>query len=83
MTYPEVIRYLESFINYEKITGYSYKSAFRLERMHNLLDLFGHPERKFNSIYIAGSKGKGSVSAMVFSILTEANFKAGFILLPI
>ncbi len=77
MTYPEVIRYLESFINYEKITGYSYKSAFRLERMHNLLDLFGHPERKFNSIHIAGSKGKGSVSAMVFSILTEANFKAG------
>ncbi|MGE4357401.1 MAG: folylpolyglutamate synthase/dihydrofolate synthase family protein [Candidatus Omnitrophota bacterium] len=82
MTYQEALNYLNSFINYERISKYSYRSAFRLERMDNLLSFFDHPERKFNSIHITGSKGKGSTSAMVFSILTEAGFSVGLYTSP-
>jgi len=77
MTYQEAVKYLESFSNYEKISSYSYKSAFCLERIEKLLDLFGRPQTRFNSIHIAGTKGKGSTSAMVFSIRVEAGFRGG------
>jgi dihydrofolate synthase/folylpolyglutamate synthase len=50
--------------------------------MQALLDLFDHPERKFNSIHIAGTKGKGSTSAMVFSILSESGFRTGLYTSP-
>ncbi|MCM8793938.1 MAG: bifunctional folylpolyglutamate synthase/dihydrofolate synthase [Candidatus Omnitrophica bacterium] len=82
MLYSEAIKYLESFVNYERISTYSYKSAFRLERMHNLLSLFDHPEKKFKSIHITGTKGKGSTSAMIFSILNEAGFSVGLYTSP-
>ena len=82
MTYQEAIKYLESFINYERITTYSYRSSFRLERMDRILSLFDHPENKFNSLHITGTKGKGSVSAMAFSILNEAGFSCGLYTSP-
>ncbi len=82
MTYSEAIGYLESFINYEKIDSYSYNSAFCLERMQELLELLGNPETKFNSIHIAGTKGKGSTSALVFSVLDRAGLRAGLYTSP-
>ena len=33
MSYPEVIKYLDSFINYEKKTEYAYKESLKLERI--------------------------------------------------
>ncbi|MCM8784332.1 MAG: bifunctional folylpolyglutamate synthase/dihydrofolate synthase [Candidatus Omnitrophica bacterium] len=73
---------MESFINYERISTYSYRSVFRLERMISILSLFGSPQEKFNSIHITGTKGKGSTSAMVFSILNEAGFSVGLYTSP-
>lgn len=42
----------------------------RLDRMDRALGLFDHPEQKFPSLHIAGTNGKGSVSAMLQRILT-------------
>jgi dihydrofolate synthase/folylpolyglutamate synthase len=48
-----------------------------LERIRRLLDHLGHPEETFPSIHIAGTNGKGSVAAMLSSILHEAGYRTG------
>src|SRR3989338_911129 len=82
MTYHEAIRYLESFINYEKLDSYDYKKSFKLDRMRNFAHLLGDPQEGINSIHIAGTKGKGSTAAIVHSILKNAGFKVGLYTSP-
>ena len=53
-----------------------------LEPMRQALDKFGHPEKHFRIIHIAGTNGKGSVAAMVATILQEAGFKVGLFTSP-
>ena len=82
MTYPEAIRYLESFVNYEKIPGYPYKKSFKLRRIKDFLKSIDNPQTSFNSIHVAGSKGKGSTCAFIAYILREAGFKVGLYTSP-
>ncbi|HSQ13813.1 MAG TPA: hypothetical protein VLM90_12375, partial [Candidatus Deferrimicrobium sp.] len=44
----------------------------RLDRVAGALKLFDHPERKFLSLHIAGTNGKGSTSAILQRILSLA-----------
>jgi len=80
--YQETLRYLDSFINYEKILPQDYKGAFRLERSERLLKLLGNPQKDYRIIHIAGTKGKGSVAAMITSVLKEAGLKVGLYTSP-
>jgi len=48
-----------------------------LEVMLSLMAIWGHPERSFPSIHVAGSKGKGSTVAMLASILRAAGYRVG------
>ncbi len=48
-----------------------------LERTLRLLDALGHPERSFPSVHVAGTNGKGSVTAMLASVLEEAGYRVG------
>jgi len=48
-----------------------------LDRIRKLLDYLGNPERKFHSIHVAGTNGKGSVCAILHSVLKEAGYKTG------
>ncbi len=48
-----------------------------LENINILLGLIGNPEKKFKSIHIVGTNGKGSTAAFLNSILTEAGYKTG------
>lgn len=82
MTYAEALRYLESFVDYEKIPSYKYRDAMKLSRMEALLDGLGNPQRNFKSIHIAGTKGKGSACAFVYSILKESSRKIGLYTSP-
>ena len=54
----------------------------RLDRVAGALDLFGHPERKFPSIHIAGTNGKGSTSAMLQRILSLAGYRTALYTSP-
>lgn len=81
MTYPEALRYLDSFIDHEKDAVYTY-SAFKLERMKRLAALLGDPQEGAKSIHVAGTKGKGSTAAIIQSILKEAGYKAGLYTSP-
>ncbi|MBX3738832.1 MAG: bifunctional folylpolyglutamate synthase/dihydrofolate synthase [Candidatus Didemnitutus sp.] len=75
------------FADYTAATEYLYalKSAgvkFGVDRMRGLAEALGHPERRYPVVHIAGTNGKGSVSAMVESILRGAGYKTGLYTSP-
>ena len=48
-----------------------------LQRIEALLEGLGHPENAFKSIHVAGTNGKGSVTAMLESVLQQAGISCG------
>jgi dihydrofolate synthase/folylpolyglutamate synthase len=50
---------------------------FGLENISTLVEHLGHPERAFASVHIAGTNGKGSVTAMVDAALRAAGYRSG------
>ncbi len=81
MSYEEAVRYLDSFINYEK-RAYDYKGALRPGRVKRLLASIGDPQDRFKAIHVAGTKGKGSTSAFIYNILREEGPNAGLYTSP-
>lgn len=81
MNYKETIGFLFGQLPaYHRIGKAAYKND-----LHNTLLLdehLGHPHKKFRTIHIAGTNGKGSVSHMTASILMEAGFKTGLYTSP-
>ncbi len=53
-----------------------------LERILALLEALGHPERAFRIVQVGGTNGKGSISAMLASILTAAGLRTGLYTSP-
>ena len=47
-----------------------------LENIRHICDALDHPERSFVSLHIAGTNGKGSVTAMVHAALVAAGIRA-------
>ncbi len=69
MFYKEAVDYIK---NIER-SG----SDFGIERMRALLALLGNPEKKLKFVHIAGTNGKGSVSAFLTSIFKECGNTVG------
>lgn len=70
------------FNNYEKCIEYLYNLErrgikYNLRNIRKLSKLSGNPEKKFKSIHIAGTNGKGSTASIINSVLIEAGFKTG------
>lgn len=83
MRYKEAYSYISSFINYERASGIKEDlSVHGLKRVKVLMFLLGNPQNNFRSIVIAGTKGKGSVAAMMESVLREAGHKTGLYTSP-
>ncbi len=82
-SYQEALEYLYSFVNFEhrQIDQYAPENI-SLERPAHLLDLLGNPHLAFQSIHIAGTKGKGSVSAMCAACLRAAGYTVGLYTSP-
>jgi len=55
---------------------------FDLAHMRVLLAALGHPEKRFPSVLIAGTNGKGSTAATLASILQTSGFKTGLYTSP-
>jgi hypothetical protein len=47
-----------------------------LENIERLTEALGHPERTFRSLHVAGTNGKGSVTAMAHAALRQAGLQA-------
>ncbi len=74
-------------MEYKAILGYLYslespEIKLGLENIQTLLQKIGNPEKNLKCIHIAGTNGKGSVCAMLFYILKEADYKVGLYTSP-
>lgn len=77
------IRFLDGLSNFETVRMPGAASAgFTLDRVRSLLEIMGHPERRFPCVHIAGTKGKGSTAAMIASVLTSSGLKVGWYTSP-
>ncbi len=72
MRYHSALRYLYSLVDYEKrrIDRYT-PNVFKLDRVRTYLERLGNPQDRYPTVHIAGTKGKGSVSAMMAAILRQ------------
>ncbi|HJU12301.1 MAG TPA: folylpolyglutamate synthase/dihydrofolate synthase family protein [Candidatus Binataceae bacterium] len=55
---------------------------YKLERMDQALALLGNPHLKLRVVHIAGTKGKGSVAAMIDACLRAAGLRCGLYTKP-
>ncbi|WP_075342081.1 bifunctional folylpolyglutamate synthase/dihydrofolate synthase [Tenacibaculum agarivorans] len=81
MTYQETIDWMFNQLPMYQNQG---KTAYK-EDLSNTIKLSNHlsnPERKFKSIHVGGTNGKGSTSHMIASILEEAGYKVGLYTSP-
>ncbi len=67
-------KYLDSLSNHGINPG--------IERMRQLMGFLGNPEAKFKSVHVTGTNGKGSVCAMIESVLRQARYKTGLYTSP-
>lgn len=81
-TAEQAIEFLHSRIDYERMSASLSASDFKLDRMRNLLNHLGNPQRDTPVVHIAGTKGKGSTAAMVSQILVEAGLHVGLFTSP-
>jgi dihydrofolate synthase/folylpolyglutamate synthase len=75
--------YLLNRTNYERSSSIPYNTReFRLDRMRELMECLGNPQQKLKIIHIAGTKGKGSTSAMIAGGLSAAGYCTGLYTSP-
>src|SRR5512135_1793472 len=53
-----------------------------LSNSHTLMALMGDPHRKFRSVHVAGTNGKGSTSAFIAGMLQAAGYRVGLYTSP-
>jgi dihydrofolate synthase / folylpolyglutamate synthase len=80
MTYEEAIAFWFGRINYEQ--RIPRLTDLKLDRMRTLLSLLNNPQDRLRIVHVAGSKGKGSTSAMLESILRHAAYRTGLFTSP-
>ncbi len=81
MTYQETLQYLfEQLPMYQRIGKAAYKAD--LGNALKLDQYFGHPHKKYKTIHVAGTNGKGSVSHLLSSVLQSAGYKTGLYTSP-
>ena len=74
LTYEETVTTIENKKRFGNLKG--------VEISRIMLEKLGHPEKDLHIIHIAGTNGKGSVSAFLRSILEEAGLKTGMFTSP-
>ena len=81
MTYQETLGYMFTQLPMYQRTG---KAAYKAN-LDNTLALdtyFNHPHKKFKTVHVAGTNGKGSVSHSIASVLQKSGLKVGLYTSP-
>lgn len=74
MKYREAMEYMQNLTKF----GYN----FGLGRITELLRRFDNPHLKLRVVHVGGTNGKGSTSAMIYSILRESGYRVGLYTSP-
>lgn len=83
LAYNQALDYLYSFVDYSlKKSSELARADFNLDRMRELMTCLGNPEQRYPIFHVAGTKGKGSTSALIASALTAAGYKTGLYTSP-
>ncbi|MFC2044194.1 bifunctional folylpolyglutamate synthase/dihydrofolate synthase [Chloroflexota bacterium] len=80
--YQQALDYIYSFVDYEKEPRPRAAAYYDLRRMSELQARLGNPHLKPKTVHIAGTKGKGSVAAMIASVLTCSDYITGLYTSP-
>ncbi len=81
--YREALDFLYGFVDYERNGRWKYDDGhFDLGRIRSLLAALGNPQEHGWFVHVAGTNGKGSVSAMTASALHEAGLSVGLYTSP-
>jgi len=83
MTYADAPQYIYGFVRYSK-GGHTKDTpqSVALKTIRTLLNKLDNPQQHYPIIHIAGTKGKGSVSAMCAAMLQAAGYKVGLYTSP-
>ena len=83
IAYNNALDYLYSFVDYSlKHSSELAKADFNLDRMFALMESLGNPQNKYPIIHVAGTKGKGSTSALCAAALQAAGYSVGLYTSP-
>ncbi len=74
MNYEEAMQYIHGTLKFGSKLG--------LENIARLLDFMGNPQKKLKFVHVAGTNGKGSTTAYISRILTEAGYRTGIFTSP-
>ena len=74
MTYEKAVETINSLLVFGSKPG--------LERVRELVDRIGSPDKQLKFIHVAGTNGKGSVCAYLSEILHQAGYKTGMFISP-
>ncbi len=81
--YQQAVNFLLDRINYERSQHIPYSvRSFKLDRMRQLLERLGNPHLPLRIVHVAGTKGKGSTSAMIAAAMKAAGYKVGLFTSP-
>ncbi|MBW8243566.1 bifunctional folylpolyglutamate synthase/dihydrofolate synthase [Muricauda oceani] len=81
MTYQETLDWMFGQLPMYQQKGAAALNA-KLDNIIHFCEVLDNPQRKFKSIHVAGTNGKGSSSHMLASILQEAGYKVGLYTSP-
>jgi len=83
VNYSQAEEYLcNNFIDYERIPVSYTSPGYDLRHVEELLHRLGDPHLAAKTIHIAGTKGKGSVAAMIAQVLWASGYKTGLYTSP-
>ncbi len=80
MNYQEALEYILRFADYERLPRSGI--VWDIKRIERLLARARNPQYDARTVHVAGTKGKGSTSAMIASILTQAGYRTGLYTSP-
>lgn len=74
MTYEQAVETINSLLVFGSQPG--------LERIRELVDRIGAPDKQLRFVHIAGTNGKGSTAGLIAASLTKAGYKTGLFISP-